>query len=68
MFLDDFYIVPQKRGRGLWRSAMHALIHVALEAGCAAFHLEVMAGNRAEAFYRNLGFIDRDIACLTLRL
>ncbi len=68
VFLDDFYIVPQKRGRGLGRSAMHALISIAREAGCAAFHLEVMAGNRAEAFYRSLGFKDRDSAFLTHRL
>jgi ribosomal protein S18 acetylase RimI-like enzyme len=47
---------------------MDALISFAREAGFAAVHLEVMAGNRAEVFYRRLGFQDRGSAILTLRL
>ena len=67
-FLDDFYIVPSERGHGLGRSVMDALIDIARKAGCAALHLEVVAGNRAHAFYRRLGFRDRGSAFLTLRL
>jgi GNAT superfamily N-acetyltransferase len=68
VFLDDFYIVPSERGQGLGHFVMDALIGFAREAGCAAVHLEVMAGNRAEDFYRRLGFRDRGSAFLTLRL
>jgi GNAT superfamily N-acetyltransferase len=68
VFLDDFYIIPSERGHGLGHSVMDALIGFAREAGFAAVHLEVMAGNRAEVFYRRLGFQDRGSAFLTLRL
>lgn len=68
VFLDDFYIIPSERGHGLGHSVMDALIAFAREAGFAAVHLEVMAGNRAEVFYRRLGFRDRGSAFLTLRL
>jgi GNAT superfamily N-acetyltransferase len=68
VFLDDFYLIPSGRGQGLGHSVMDALIGFAREAGCAAVHLEVVAGNRAEGFYRRLGFRDRDSAFLTLRL
>jgi GNAT superfamily N-acetyltransferase len=67
-FLDDFYIIPSERGQGLGHSVMNALIGFARELGCAALHLEVIAGNRAEIFYRRLGFRDRGSAFLTLRL
>jgi GNAT superfamily N-acetyltransferase len=68
VFLDDLYIVPSERGHGLGQSVMDALIGFAREVGCTALHLEVMAGNRAEVFYRRLGFRDRGSAFLTLRL
>jgi len=68
VFLDDFYIVPSERGHGLGHSVMEALIGFARETSCAAVHLEVVAGNRDEGFYRRLGFRDRGSAFLTLRL
>jgi GNAT superfamily N-acetyltransferase len=68
VFLDDFYIIPSERGQGLGQSVMDALIGFAREVGCAAMHLEVVAGNRAEDLYRRLGFRDRGSAFLTLRL
>ncbi|MBL0404235.1 GNAT family N-acetyltransferase [Microvirga aerilata] len=68
VFLDDFYIIPSERGHGLGRSVMNALISFARDAGCAAMHLEVVAGNRAEVLYRRLGFQDRGSAFLTLRI
>lgn len=68
VFLDDFYIIPSERGHGLGHSIMEALIGFARELGCAAVHLEVAAGNRAEVFYRRIGFRDRGSAFLTLRL
>jgi GNAT superfamily N-acetyltransferase len=68
VFLDDFYIIPSERGQGVGHSVMDALIGFARELGCTALHLEVVAGNRAEIFYRRLGFRDRGSAFLTLRL
>jgi GNAT superfamily N-acetyltransferase len=68
VFLDDLYLIPSERGQGLGQSVMDALIGFAWEAGCAAMHLEVVAGNRAENFYRRLGFQDRGSAFLTRRL
>jgi GNAT superfamily N-acetyltransferase len=68
VFLDDFYIIPSERGQGLGHFVMDALIGFVREVGCAALHLEVVAGNRTEVFYRRLGFRDRDSAFLTLRL
>ena len=68
VFLDDFYVIPSERGQGLGHSVMNALIGFAREAGCAALHLEVVAGNPAEVFYRRLGFRNRGSAFLTLRL
>jgi GNAT superfamily N-acetyltransferase len=68
MFLDDFYIIPSERGHGLGRSVMDALAGFARETGCVALHLEVVAGNCAEDFYRRLGFRDRGSVFLTLRL
>jgi GNAT superfamily N-acetyltransferase len=67
VFVDDFYIIASERGQGLAHSAMDVLIGFAREAGCVAMHLEVVAGNRAENFYRRLGFRDRGSALLTLR-
>jgi hypothetical protein len=66
VFLDDFYIIPSERGRS------GALCHgcadrLCVETGCVAMHLEVVAGNRAENFYRRLSFRDRGSALLTLR-
>jgi GNAT superfamily N-acetyltransferase len=68
VFLDDFYIIPSERGHGVGHSVMDALISFSREIGCTALHLEVVAGNRAEIFYRRLGFRDRDSAFLSLRL
>lgn len=68
VFLDDFYITPAERGHGIGRYVMEALIGFAREAGCTALHLEVVAGNRAEVFYRSFCFAERGSAFLTLRL
>lgn len=64
-FLDDFYIAPEERGRGLGAMIIESLAEVARAHGCSALHLEVVAGNRVEALYRRAGFSDRGSAFLT---
>jgi len=58
-FLDDLYLEPAARGRGLGRRAIGHLLAAAGDAGCGAVHLEVRQGNPAHELYRSLGFRDR---------
>lgn len=54
-FIDDLYLLPQARGRGLGTAAMAMLEQVA--AALQALHLEVARDNpRAEALYRQRGY------------
>lgn len=64
-FLDDFYIVPEERGRGLGAVVIESLAQVARAHKCSALHLEVVSGNRAQGLYRRAGFRDRGSAFLT---
>ena len=65
-FVDDLYLVPARRGRGLGRLALDAVEAVARERGVTALHLEVEHDNaRAEALYRRLGYRDRDRKLMT---
>ena len=58
-FLDDIYIVPAHRSRGLGSALVESLEQCAREAGCRAIHLEIMPRNRAENLYRRLNYHDR---------
>ena len=58
-FLEDIYIDPKSRGAGFGALLIDELEKRAREAGCKAIHLEVMPGNRAEHWYRRLGWSDR---------
>ncbi len=56
-FLDDLYLAPEARGRGLGRRAMEFLEGEALRLGIRVLHLEVGHDNaRAEALYEGRGF------------
>lgn len=60
-FVDELYVAPAHRRRGLARAALEALEASARAAGVRALHLEVereLAG--ARALYRRAGFADRD--------
>jgi GNAT superfamily N-acetyltransferase len=67
-FLDDIYIAPSYRSRGLGAALLNILEQRAREAGCRAIHLEAMPGNRAENWYRHRGYGDRGSKLLTKRL
>jgi diamine N-acetyltransferase len=68
-FIDDFYIRPTHRGRGLGHRTLKAVKHWAVEQGIRALHLEVGRDNGAgQAVYRKAGFTDNDRQLLTVQL
>lgn len=59
-FLDELYLEPEQRGRGLGARVLEALHKELAELGIRALHLEVARDNaRGKALYRKLGFEDR---------
>ncbi|MCW5748873.1 MAG: GNAT family N-acetyltransferase [Alphaproteobacteria bacterium] len=56
-FIDDLYLLPQARGRGLGRAAIDSLERIAAGHGVQALHLEVESNNaRAAALYHRRGY------------
>jgi ribosomal protein S18 acetylase RimI-like enzyme len=68
-FVDDLYVRPAYRGRGLGSLALNTLRDACMEAGVRAIHLEVSHGNEpALVLYHRAGFESNDRRLLTLRL
>ena len=68
-FLDDFYLAPEARGRGLGRRSLDALEGEAQALGIRVLHLEVGTENRrADALYRSVGFRDSGRRLMSKRL
>jgi ribosomal protein S18 acetylase RimI-like enzyme len=68
-FLDELFVEPGSRRRGLGRAALEFGLAQAAALGVRAVHLEVERGNEsARALYRSLGFQDKDRQLLTRRL
>ena len=68
-FVDDFYIEPTHRGRGLGNRVLEIVEAECRALGVRALHLEVARGNAAgQALYRKRGFRDNDRQLLSLRL
>ncbi len=60
-FVDEFFIVPSHRGRGIGRSVLSRIRATAADEGVRALHLEVSRDNTpARALYRSLGFEARE--------
>jgi ribosomal protein S18 acetylase RimI-like enzyme len=58
-FIDDLYLIPEARGRGLGRQAVVLAMREAKAVGIRALLLEVEAHNgRAYELYRKMGFAD----------
>jgi GNAT superfamily N-acetyltransferase len=60
-FIDEFYIRPEFRGKGLGKQTLELIKGVAQEQGIQALHLEVARSNlKAHKFYASLDFVDRE--------
>jgi len=58
-FIDDFYLIPEARGRGLGQQAVALAMEEAKALGMRTLLLEVEAHNdRAYELYRKMGFAD----------
>jgi ribosomal protein S18 acetylase RimI-like enzyme len=65
-FLDELFLVPVFRGRGLGEHALDVLEATCRRLGIRALHLEVNRSNlRAQALYRRRGFSGEDRLLLT---
>lgn len=68
-FIDELYIAPGHRGRGLGREAVRLAREACVAAGVRALHLEVEVGKDAALrIYRDAGFAGQGRHLLTLRL
>lgn len=68
-FVDELFVAPEHRGRGLGLAAIRLLETVAAELGVMALHLEVGPDNEgALGLYRRAGFEDRRHRLMTKRL
>ncbi len=60
-YLEELYVVPERRGRGLGRALMEAAIELARRSG--ATHMDLGTGENdlaARALYESLGFSHRE--------
>jgi GNAT superfamily N-acetyltransferase len=68
-FVDDLFVRPTHRGRGLGTLGLAQVRAACHELGVRALHLEVGHDNdRAAALYRRAGFVANDRRLLTLPL
>ncbi len=68
-FVDELFIAPSHRGRGLGRRAVEFLAARCRDRGVQALHLQVERANRAaRALYRASGFVDQGRLLLTRRI
>jgi ribosomal protein S18 acetylase RimI-like enzyme len=68
-FVDDLFVQPDFRGRGLGTQAIEQVRVACAERGVRAIHLGVARDNdAARSVYRRAGFVDIDLQLLTLRL
>ncbi len=68
-FIDDLFVQPTSRGKGLGTMALAKARAACVELGVRAVHLEVERSNKiARALYRRAGFVDNDRQLLSLRL
>ncbi len=65
--LDEFYVVPEHRSKGIGRAAVEFAIATCREMGIRAVHLEADYVNvRGHEFYKRLGFKDHERHLMTL--
>ncbi len=65
--LDEFYVVPEHRSKGVGRAAVEFAIATCRQMGIRAVHLEADYVNvRGHEFYKRLGFKDHERHLMTL--
>jgi ribosomal protein S18 acetylase RimI-like enzyme len=65
-FVDELYVAPGHRGRGLGKRALELAAEACRELGVRALHLEVERYKEgAQALYRRMGFADHDRYLMT---
>lgn len=68
-FVDELYIAPEARGRGLGRQALAIAEEACVHAGITALHLEVEHVNtKAKALYARSGYKEHTRHLMTKRL
>jgi GNAT superfamily N-acetyltransferase len=61
IYLEDLYVLPSHRGRGVGKALLKALARIAVERGCARLEWSVLDWNTpAIEFYRSLGAEPQD--------
>jgi GNAT superfamily N-acetyltransferase len=61
LYLEDIYVRPSARGRGIGRALLVELAKIAVERGCGRMEWSVLNWNEpAIAFYRKLGAVAMD--------
>jgi GNAT superfamily N-acetyltransferase len=56
IYLEDLFVIPEQRGRGVGRELLKELARLAVERGCGRLEWAVLDWNRdAIAFYERLG-------------
>ncbi len=56
LYLEDLYVTPDSRGRGVGAALLRHLARIAVERGCARFEWAVLDWNApAKAFYTKMG-------------
>jgi ribosomal protein S18 acetylase RimI-like enzyme len=67
-FIDDLYVLPSHRGRGVGSALFDACERACKGLGVRALHLGVRPTNRAAALYRRLGFREQEHRLMTKSL
>ncbi len=61
MYLEDLYVKPEMRGKGIGRAMLAHLAKIAVKRGCGRFEWSVLNWNeQAIRFYKSLGAISMD--------
>jgi GNAT superfamily N-acetyltransferase len=61
IYLEDLFVLPEKRGRGYGKALLSALGRLAVERGCGRLEWSVLDWNEPSiTFYRSLGAVGLD--------